>query len=93
MVRTWRWTVRPDAPNVIVAPHPEESAGLTLYPGAHLVETEIPAGGSFIDRRIFPAAVQAGFIYGHKWQTPEGRAMAAKVPAKGKPWPVPSTAR
>jgi hypothetical protein len=90
VVRTWRWTVRPD---VIVAPHPEESAGLTLFPGAHLVETEIPAGGSFIDRRIYPAAVQAGFIYGHKWQTPEGKAMAAKVPAKGKPWPVPSTAR
>jgi len=90
VVRTWRWTVRPD---VIVAPHPEESTGLTLFPGAHLVETEIPAGGSFIDRRIYPAAVQAGFIYGHKWQSPEGKAMAAKVPAKGKPWPVPSTAR
>ncbi|HEY8185843.1 MAG TPA: hypothetical protein VIF64_07225 [Pyrinomonadaceae bacterium] len=90
VVRTWRWTVRPD---VVVAPHPEESAGLTLYPGAHLVETEIPAGGSFIDRRIFPPAAQAGFMYGHKWQTPEGKAMVAKVPAKGKPWPVPSTQR
>ena len=90
VVRSWRWTVRPD---VIVAPHPEEGPGLTFFPGAHLVETEIPAGGSFIDRRIFPAAVQAGFIYGHRWQTPEGKAMAAKVPAKGKPWPVPSTAR
>lgn len=89
-VRSWRWTVRPD---VVVAPHPEEGPGLTLYPGAHLVETEIPAGGSFIDRRIYPAAAQAGFMYGHKWQTAEGKAMAAKVPAKGKPWPVPSTAR
>jgi hypothetical protein len=91
VVRTWRWTVRPDGS---VAPHPEEaSAGFTLYPGGHLVETEIPAGGSFLDRRIFPEAARAGFLYGHKWQTPEGKAMAAKVPAKGKPWPVPSTAR
>jgi hypothetical protein len=90
VVRSWRWTVRPD---VVVVPHPEESAGLSLHPGAHLVETEIPAGGSFIDRRIYPAAAQAGFMYGRKWQTPEGKAMAAKVPAKGKPWPVPSTAR
>ncbi len=90
VVRSWRWTVSPGA---IVAPHPEEGAGLTFFPGAHLVETEIPAGGSFIDRRIFPAAVQAGFMYGHKWQTAEGKAMAARVPAKGKPWPVPSSAR
>src|SRR5687767_4623667 len=52
VVRTWRWTVRPDGS---VAPHPEEaSAGLSFYPGGHLVETEIPAGGSFIDRRIYP---------------------------------------
>ena len=91
VVRTWRWTVRPDGS---VAPHPEEaSSGLTLFPGGHLVETEIPAGGSFVDKRLYPAAVQAGFIYGHKWQSPEGKAMAAGVPAKGKPWPVPSTAR
>lgn len=90
VVRSWRWTVRPD---VIVAPHPEQGPGLTFFPGAYLVETEIPAGGSFIDRRIFPAAVRAGFMYGHRWQTQEGKAMAAKVPAKGKPWPVPSTAR
>jgi hypothetical protein len=90
VVRTWRWTVRPDGS---IPAHPEESAGLGFFPGAHLIETEIPAGGSFIDRRIFPAAVQAGFIYGHKWQTPEGKAMAARVPAKGKPWPVPSTER
>src|SRR6266516_1646372 len=91
VVRTWRWTVGPDGS---VAPYPEESsAGLTLFPGGHLVETEIPAGGSFIDRRIFPEAVKGGFFYGHRWQSPEGRAMAAKVPAKGKPWPVPSTAR
>jgi hypothetical protein len=91
VVRTWRWTVRADGS---VAPYPEESSsGLTLFPGAHLIETEIPAGGSFIDRRIFPEAVKGGFFYGHKWQSPEGRAMAAKIPAKGKPWPVPSTAR
>ncbi len=90
VVRAWRWTVRPDG---IVAPHPEEGTGLTFFPGGHLVETEIPAGGSFIDRRIYPAAVQAGFMYGHRWQTPEGKAMAARVPAKGKPWPVPSTRR
>lgn len=88
VVRGWRWIVRPD---VVVASHVEEGPGLSFFPGAHLVETEIPAGGSFIDRRIFPAAVQASFIYGHKWQTPEGKAMAARVPAKGKPWPVPST--
>ena len=88
VVRTWRWTVRPDGS---IPAHSEEGAGLTFFPGAHLVETDIPAGGSFIDRRIFPAAVQAGFIYGHKWQTPEGKAMAARVPAKGRPWPLPST--
>ena len=91
VVRTWRWTVRPDGS---VAPHPEEaSPELTLFPGGHLVETEIPPGGSFIDRRIFPEAPRSGFFYGHRWQTVEGKAIAARVPAKGKPWPVPSTAR
>jgi hypothetical protein len=90
VVRVWRWTV---TPGLIVSPHPEEASGLTLFPGAHLVETEIPAGGSFIDKRIMPEAVKTSFLYGHKWQTPEGRAMTARVPAKGKPWPVPSTAK
>jgi len=91
VVRTWRWTVRPDGS---IASHPEEAnPELALFPGGHLVETEIPAGGSFIDRRIFPEALKSGFFYGHRWQTTEGKAMVARVPAKGKPWPMPSTAR
>jgi hypothetical protein len=90
VVRTWRWTV---TPGTLVMPHPEENPGLTFYPGAHLIETEIPQGGSFIDRRIVPDAVRAGFFYGHKWKSSEGKAMIEKLTAKGKPWPVASTAR
>jgi hypothetical protein len=90
VVRTWRWTVRPDG---TVAPHPEEGPELTLFPGGHLVETVIPDGGSFIDKRLLPEAVRAGFFYGHRWHSPEGKAMAAQVPAKGKPWPVTSMMR
>lgn len=38
-----RWTV---TPGVIVAAHPEEANDLTFFPGAHLVETEIPRVGA-----------------------------------------------
>jgi hypothetical protein len=79
VVRTWRWTV---GSNGLIAPHPEENGSMTFYPGAHLVETEIPAGGSVFDKRILPEAVRASFFYGHKWQTTEGKTMVSKVPAR-----------
>ena len=33
-------------------------------------------------------SVQAGFVFDRGWQTPEGKAMAAKIPAKGSLWLV-----
>ncbi len=87
VIRIWRFTVGAQGN---VEAHPEESQGLSLAPFAHLVETEVPEGGSFIDGRLHPEAVRTGAFYGRPWKTPEGQAMAANVPAKGNPWPVPS---
>lgn len=84
-IRTWRWTV---AAGGKIAAHPEEGPTLGLAPDAHLVETEIPKGGSFADARLVPAeAKKYGCFYGHKWTSKEGKAMAKKVPKKGKAKP------
>lgn len=85
-LRTWRWRVA----NGAIVPHPEQGKSINLIKNAYLVETEIPADSS-VDARIVPAEILAGFMYGQKWQTAEGKAMAAKVTAKGNPYPVPST--
>jgi hypothetical protein len=86
--RTWRWKInstgRPDV-------HPEQKGNVNLYFNSFLVDMEIPAGGSPLDKRLVPASAAQGFFYGQKWTSAEGRAMAARVPAKGDPYPVPST--
>ena len=85
--RTWRWTVGRDGMPV---KHPEQNGSVNLYMNSYLIDTEIPAGGSALDQRLVPTSAAQGFFYGQKWTTPEGKAMAAKVPTKGSPVPVPS---
>jgi len=45
-----------------------------------------------LDKRLVPVSAAQGFFYRQKWTTAEGKAMAEKVPTKGNPFPVPSTA-
>jgi hypothetical protein len=85
--RTWRWTIGPDG---MATKHPEQGGNVNLYPNSYLVETEIPAGGAAIDKRLAPVSATEGFFYGQPWTTPEGKAMASHVPAKGSPVPVAS---
>jgi len=51
---------------------------------------EIPAGGSPLDKRLVPSATAGGFFYGQPWTSAEGKTMAARLPKKGNPYPVPS---
>jgi hypothetical protein len=51
----------------------------------------IPEGGSPLDKRLVPEAAAAGAFYGQPWTSAEGKAMAGRVPRKGRPYPVPST--
>jgi len=48
------------------------------------------AGGSPLDKRLLPLPAN-GLFYGQPWRSPEGKAMASRVPKKGDPAPVPST--
>lgn len=86
-LRTWRWTVGRDG---MLVKHPEQQGNANLYFNSYLIDMDIPAGGSSLDKRLVPVSASEGFFYGQKWKTPEGRAMAAKVPTKGSPLPVPS---
>ncbi len=85
-IRTFSWTVGSDGfPNE----HPEQTRGnINLHWGAYLIDMKIPEGGSSIDQRLM-AMPNAGFFYGIPWATPEGKKMAARVPAKGKPFLTP----
>jgi hypothetical protein len=85
--RTWRWAIGPDG---MATKHAEQNGNVNLYPNAYLVETEIPAGGAAIDKRLAPVSATEGFFYGQPWTTPEGKAMASRVPTKGSPAPVAS---
>ncbi len=85
--RTWRWTVGRDG---MPAKHAEQNGNVNLYFNSYLLDMDIPAGGSTLDKRLVPVSATEGFFYGQPWTTPEGRAMAAKVPTKGSPAPVPS---
>lgn len=85
--RTWRWTVGRDG---MLVKHAEQNGNVNLYYNSYLIDTEIPAGGSALDKRLAPTSLSDGFFYGQKWTTAEGKAMAGKVPAKGSPIPVPS---
>lgn len=83
-IRTWRFTVGEDGN---IAPHPEDSQGLSLGPLAHFVEMVIPPGGASIDARLVPEQARIGGFYGHAWTSPEAIVAAAAIPVKGTPWP------
>jgi len=87
VLRTWRWTVGADGMPV---KHAEQNGNVNLFSNAYVVETEIPAGGTILDKRLIPVSLAEGFFFGQKWTSPEGKAMAAKVPTKGSLIPVPS---
>ena len=87
VLRTWRWTVGADGMPV---KHPEQNGNVNLFSNAYLVETEIPTGGTTLDKRLVPVPASQGFFFGQPWITPAGKAAAAKVPTKGNPLPVPS---
>ena len=70
----------------LVQPHPEETAGLVLHPGAHLVDGVIP-DDSPIDQRTDPPSARQGAFFGRAWATPEGRAIGAGIPAIGEAFP------
>ncbi|HSS22163.1 MAG TPA: hypothetical protein VLL54_18985 [Pyrinomonadaceae bacterium] len=85
--RTWRWKIGSDG---MPGLHPEQKGNINLYFNSFLVNMEIPAGGSPLDQRLVPSATSNGFFYGQPWTSAEGRAMAARLPKKGNPYPVPS---
>ena len=85
--RTFRWTVGGDG---VPVKHPEQNGNINLLPSAILLDTEIPANGTAFDKRLVPVSLAEGLFYGQKWTTPEGKAMAERVPTKGTPQPVPS---
>lgn len=77
-LRVFRFTVADGK----VQPHPEQKAGLNLPEGAVLLETEIPAD-SVLDDVVAADEIVKGSFFGRAWATPEGKAMAAAVKAKG----------
>lgn len=86
-LRTWRWTVGRGG---MVTKHAEQNGNVNLFYNSFLLDTEIPTGGTLIDKRLTPVSAAEGLFYGLPWTTAEGKAMAAKVPTKGTPAPVPS---
>ncbi len=82
-LRTFRWSVGADGQ---VLPHAEETeGGLTLPPGTHLVESEIPADAP-LDARTDPSALGRAF-WGRGFQSTSGRALASSLRAIGQPYP------
>lgn len=89
-LRTFRWQT---GSNGLPVEHPEQRSGnINLHHNAYLIEAEVPAGGSFADHRLLPLP-NDGVFYGIPWTSAEGKASAAKVPTKGKPYHVSSTGR
>jgi len=89
-IRTFRWTIGSDRMPV---KHPEQqNRNINLFYNSYLIETEIPAGGSEFDYRLAPMP-NKGFFYGRPWTSIVGKAMAAKVPRKGRLYQVPSNRR
>lgn len=82
--RTWRFTVANGRPQV----HPEQNGNINLGYNSYLVNMEIPAAGSGLDKRL--VGPSNSLFYGQPWSSADGKAMAAKVPKKGNPFPVPS---
>lgn len=83
--RTWRWTIGRDGRPVL---HSEQRGNVNLGFNSYLIDMEIPPGGAPMDGRL--AGPSTSFFYGQPWTSPEGKAMAARVPKKGDPWPRPS---
>jgi hypothetical protein len=83
--RTWRWRIGAGG---TPEPHPEQKGNVNLSFNSFIVDMEIPAGGSPLDKRLVPEATAKGFFYGQPWTSAEGKAMAAKLPKKGTPYPV-----
>ena len=82
--RTWRFVVENGRPKL----HPEQRENINLGYNSFLVDMEIPADGSALDKRLTGASTS--FFYGQNWTSAEGKTSAAKVPTKGNPFPVPS---
>src|ERR1044072_494047 len=86
--RTWRWKVGADGR---VEMHPEQKGNVNLGYNTYLIDMEIPAGGSPMDKRLVSGESSAkGLFYGIPWTSAEGKATAAKVPKKGDAFSVPS---
>ncbi len=82
--RTWRFVIENGRPKA----HPEQHENINLNYNSFLVDMEIPAGGSALDKRLNGASTS--FFYGQPWTSPEGKAMANRVPKKGNPFPISS---
>lgn len=89
-VRIFRFKI---GENGLPLPHPEQQAGLVLAPNAVLVDTEIPGDGGVFDGRLTAEFAKAGAFFGRPWATEGMRAAAAKVPTKGRPFPVSSASK
>ena len=83
--RTWRFTIGSNGKPPL---HPEQNGNVNLAFNSYLVDMEIPAGGSPLDKRLTGAS--PGLFYGIPWTSAEGKTMAARVPKKGNPFPVAS---
>lgn len=89
-LRTFRWKTGSDGMPIA---HPEQTSGnVNLGYNGYLIEAEVPAAGSSIDHRLLPLP-NDGVFYGIPWSSAEGKAAAAKVPKKGRPYHVSSTGR
>ncbi|NNE65206.1 MAG: hypothetical protein HKN33_01465, partial [Pyrinomonadaceae bacterium] len=87
LYRTFRFTVGADGK---IAQHPEQANGnINLFHKTYMVDMEIPAGGTEWDYRLAPMPAN-GLFYGIPWSTEEGKAMAARMPKKGRPFHVSS---
>ena len=84
--RTWRWTVGRDGRPVL---HPEQRGNVNLANSTYLIDMELPPGGAPMDGRL--AGPSTSLFYGQPWTSPEGKAMASRLPRKGNPFPLPST--
>lgn len=86
LYRTWRWTISRDGRPAL---HPEQQGNINLGFNSYLVDMDVPPGGAPMDGRL--AGPSTSLFHGLPWTSPEGKAMAARLPKKGTPWPVPST--
>ena len=82
--RTWRWKI---GSNGMPDLHPEQRGNVNLYFNSFIVDMEVPAGGSPLDKRLVPEATSAGLFYGLPWKSAEGKAMAARLRRRAFPIP------